>query len=133
MTELDTNLRNALSFLDFKKGENLPELYEYLGSLDNGDTELESKGIPPSLFGNEQQRHMHQSIDQMKLALAEEEIGGYLEEFEKQVEEEVLMIGSIGLEEVQVKNFSCIKVSFKQFQGLFFHIKHIFTICIQRV
>ncbi len=38
----------------------------------------------------------------MKLALAEEEIGEYLQEFERQVEEEVLMIGSIGLEEVQV-------------------------------
>ena len=45
---------------------------------------------------------MHKTVDQTKLALAEEEIGWYLEEFEKYVEEEVLMIGNIGLAEVQV-------------------------------
>ncbi len=78
-------------------------MYEFLGSLDHGDTELESKGVPPSLFNNEQQRHMHQSVDKIKLALAEEEIGAYLEEFERHVEEEVLMIGNIGLEEVLVR------------------------------
>ena len=80
----------------------IPELYEYLGSLDNGDTELESKGIPPSLYDNEKQDQMHRDIDRTKLAMAEEEIGWYLEEFEKYVEEEVLMIGNIGLAEVQV-------------------------------
>lgn len=82
---------------------NIPELYEYLGSLDDGDTELESKGIPLSLFENEQQIDMHRSIEHTKLEMAEEEIGWYLEEFEKHVEEEVLMIGNIGLGEVQVK------------------------------
>ena len=92
-------------------GNHLPELYEYLGTLDNGDTELESKHIPPSLFENEYQNHMHKGVDEMKLALAEEEIGEYLEEFEKQVEEEVLMIGSIGLGEVQVF-FRILKASY---------------------
>ena len=83
--------------------KNFPELYEYLGSLDNGDTELESKHIPPPLFENENQHHMHRDIDRTKLSLAEEEIEDYLDEFERQVEEEVLMIGNIGLNEVQVQ------------------------------
>ena len=45
---------------------------------------------------------MHRAIDRTKLGMAEEEIGWYLEEFEKYIEEEVLMIGNIGLAEVQV-------------------------------
>jgi len=80
---------------------NIPELYEYLGSLDNGDTELESKGIPPSLYDNDQHRNTQQNVEDTKLAMAEEEIGWYLQEFEKYVEEEVLMIGNISLSEVQ--------------------------------
>ena len=93
-------------FSDFKPRENLPELYDFLGSLDNGDTELESKTIPASLFSGDKQRDMHQTVDAMKLAIAEDEIGEYLEEFERHVEEEVLMVGNIALKDVQVEFFT---------------------------
>ena len=87
------------------KNEDAPDLYEMMGSLDGGDTELNSKASPPSLFGTAQQQEMHRYVEELKLGLAEEEISEYLDEFEKQVEEEVLMIGSISLEEVQVGKF----------------------------
>ena len=60
---------------------------------------------------------MHKGINKTKLALAEEEIGWYLEEFEKHVEEEVLMIGNIGLGEVQVCNI-LLSSSLLEFQSL---------------
>ena len=94
--------KSFISILGPPGASNMPELYEYLGSLDNGDTELESKGIPPSLYDNDQHRNTQRNVEDTKLAMAEEEIGWYLEEFEKRVEEEVLMIGNISLSEVQV-------------------------------
>ena len=83
--------------------EDLPDLYEVMDSLETDDIHLNLKTSPPPLFENEEQEHMHKRVNELKQGLAEEEIQMYLDEFEQKVEEEILMIGTVSLEDVQME------------------------------
>lgn len=82
--------------------EDLPDLYEVMGSLDTDEIQLNLKTSPPSIMDSDQQKIHQKQVLELKQGLAEEEIKVYLDEFEKQVEQEILMIGNISLEDVQV-------------------------------
>ncbi|XP_057308593.1 uncharacterized protein LOC130646936 [Hydractinia symbiolongicarpus] len=81
--------------------EDLPDLYEVMGSLDTDEIQLNLKTSPPSIMESDQQKIHQKQVLELKQGLAEEEIKVYLDEFEKQVEQEILMIGNISLEDVQ--------------------------------
>lgn len=81
-------------------------MYNAMEGLDTDGIELNMKTSPPSILDNEQQRRYQQQVHDLKQGLAEEEIKVYLDEFEQRVEEEILMIGNISLDDVQV---SCLK------------------------
>ena len=76
-----------------------------MGTLDSGETQLETSAPPPPLFEPEEQREKQRQVQELKVGLADEPIGAYVDEFEKRMEDEVLMIGNISLEEVQVGVF----------------------------
>ena len=74
-----------------------------MDSLDSEHIRLNLKTAPPNMFENEEQKIFHKHVQDLKQGLAEEEIKVYLDEFEERVEQEILMIGNISLEDVQVK------------------------------
>ena len=74
-----------------------------MDSLDSEDIRLNLKTAPPNMFENEEQKIFQKHVQDLKQGLAEEEIRVYLDEFEERVEQEILMIGNISLEDVQVK------------------------------
>jgi len=73
-----------------------------MGTLDGGESELETTSPPPPVIQPEDKVSQQGKIDELKLGLAEEKINSYLDDFENRMEEEILMIGQISLEEVQV-------------------------------
>jgi hypothetical protein len=73
-----------------------------MGTLDGGESELETSDPPPPVIQPEDKAQQQNKIDELKLGLAEERIDTYLDDFERRMEEEILMIGQISLEEVQV-------------------------------
>ena len=84
------------------KNEDLYDLDMLMGTLDGGESELETTASPPPLILPEEKHAKQQRIDELKQGLANEPIELYDEEFEKRMEDEVLMIGNISLEMVQV-------------------------------
>ena len=89
------------------KNEDLPDLDMLMGTLDGGETELETSASPPPLILPEEKHAKQRRVDELKQGLANEPIDLYDEEFEKRMEEEILMIGNISLEMVQVQLFYC--------------------------
>ena len=74
-----------------------------MGTLDGGESELETAASPPPLILPEEKHAKQRRIDELKQGLANEPIELYDEEFEKKMEDEILMIGNISLEMVQVQ------------------------------
>ena len=85
------------------KDDALPDLDELLGTLDGGDSQLETSATPPPLVPQEEKQVQQKQIHTLKLGMADEQIERYDEQFNKKVEDEILMIGHISLEEVQVR------------------------------
>ena len=77
-----------------------------MDGLEDNEVGIGAKTEPPLLYDNLQQREMHKYVDELRQAVADEEISAYLSEFEKKVEEEIIEIAAISLEDVQV--FLCI-------------------------
>ena len=84
------------------KNDDLPDLDMLMGTLDGGESELETTAAPPPLILPEEKHAKQRRIDELKQGLANEPIDDYDDEFEKRMEEEILMIGNISLEMVQV-------------------------------
>ena len=85
------------------KNEDLPDLDMLMGTLEGGESELETTASPPPLVLPEEKHAKQRRIEELKQGLANEPIDLYDEDFEKRMEEEVLMIGNISLEMVQVQ------------------------------
>lgn len=73
-----------------------------MDGLEDNEVGIGTKNQPPSLYDNLQQREMHKYVEELRQAVADEEISAYLAEFEKKVEEEIIEIAAISLEDVQV-------------------------------
>ena len=84
------------------KNDDLPDLDVLMGTLDGGESELEATTLPPPLLLPEEKHAKHRHIEELKQGVANDPIYYYDEEFEKRVEDELLMIGNISLEMVQV-------------------------------
>lgn len=83
------------------KNVDLPDLDVLMGTLDGGESELEATTLPPPLLLPEEKHAKHRRIEELKQGVANDPINYYDEEFEKRVEDELLMIGNISLEMVQ--------------------------------
>ena len=84
------------------RDETLPDLYRLMDALETGKTDLDTVDEPPSLFTRPEHVPNYKKISELKLELEEEDIQPYVENFEDEVRDDVLMIGSIKLEDVQV-------------------------------
>ena len=80
----------------------MPSLDGFADDLENEKSGLGTKKPPPSLYDNLQQKEMHKYVDELRQGMADEEIASYLAEFERKIEEEIIEIGDISLEDVQV-------------------------------
>ena len=97
---------NLLPLVAPPKNEDLPDLDMLMGTLDGGESELETAASPPPLILPEEKHAKQRRIDELKQGLANEPIELYDEEFEKKMEDEILMIGNISLEMVQVQLYA---------------------------
>lgn len=84
-----------------KKDESLPDLHNLLRTLEEGDTDLEIRRQPPSLFARPEHVPNYEKISELRLQIEKEELAAYLADFERDVQDDVVMLGSISLEEVQ--------------------------------
>ncbi|KAK7489378.1 hypothetical protein BaRGS_00019322 [Batillaria attramentaria] len=84
-----------------KKDDNLPDLHNLLQTLEEGDTDLEVRREPPSLFARPEHVSNYEKISELRLEIEKEELAAYLADFERDVQDDVVMLGSISLEEVQ--------------------------------
>ena len=80
----------------------MPSISNFEDGLENEESGLGTHKPPPLLYENLQQKEMHKYVDELRQSVADEEIAAYLIEFEKKVEEEIIEIGDISLEDVQV-------------------------------
>jgi hypothetical protein len=55
-----------------------------------------------NIFDSEKQKAKYEYIDELKLQMADAPVEKYVDDFHQNVEDEILMIGSISLEDVQV-------------------------------
>ena len=74
-----------------------------MASLEDGGSDLESQRAPPSLFTQPEHVPRYKKISELKLRLEEEDIAPYVDDFEEGIKDDVLMIGAITLEDVQVE------------------------------
>ncbi|XP_068706194.1 uncharacterized protein [Montipora foliosa] len=79
----------------------LPDLDVLMGTLDGGESELETTASPPPLLLPEEKYAKQRRIEELKQGVANDPIDYYDEEFEKRMEDEILMVGNISLEMVQ--------------------------------
>ena len=95
----------ACMFLpDLAQSDDLPSIDKFDDSLEDEDSGLGTEKPPPLLYDNAQQKEMHKYVDELKQSVADEEIAAYLEEFEKKIEEEIIEVGDISVEDVQVSH-----------------------------
>ena len=105
-----------------------------MGTLDGGESELETTALPPPLILPEEKHAKQRRIEELKQGIANDPIDLYDEEFEKRMEDEILMIGNISLEMVQVYifghlccgsmlNFSFVLSSLKKLEFFFLCVK----------
>jgi hypothetical protein len=78
--------------------KDLPDIYALLESLEEDKVTLNSQNI----FDSEKQQAKYQYIDELKLQMADSTVEKYVDDFHQNVQDEILMIGSITLEDVQV-------------------------------
>lgn len=74
-----------------------------MGTLDGGESELETTASPPPLILPKERQAKQRRVEELKQGVANESIDLYDDDFEKRMEEEILMIGNISLEMVQVQ------------------------------
>ncbi|CAH1247647.1 OFCC1 [Branchiostoma lanceolatum] len=79
----------------------LPDIYQLMDTLEGGESDLEADHEPPSLFSRPEHARTYRKITELKVQMEEEPIPAYIDEFEKDVEDDMLHIASISLEEVQ--------------------------------
>ena len=82
--------------------EDLPNLENLIGTLEEGDSELHTEREPPTLFHRPEHEPSYRQISTLRQEIEEEPIDPYIDHFEDNVRDDVLMIGNISLEEVQV-------------------------------
>ncbi|KAJ8321997.1 hypothetical protein KUTeg_000468 [Tegillarca granosa] len=83
------------------KDNTLPDLYRLMETLESGETPLETDKEPPSLFTVPEHEQSYSKISELKLEIEKSEMKPYLDHFEEGVKDDVVMLGSISLEEVQ--------------------------------
>ena len=93
--------------LRLESQKDLPDIYGLLQSLDEDEQDLlNSRSLAhPSLFDSDKQQAKYKYIDELKLQIADSAVDRYVQDFNQNVEDEILMIGSVSLEEVQVRGF----------------------------
>ncbi|XP_076438172.1 uncharacterized protein LOC143277267 isoform X2 [Babylonia areolata] len=86
-----------------ERQQDMTDLNNLLRSLEEGDhdSELDTRRQPPSLFARPEHVPNYEKISELRQEMESEELAGYLAEFERGVEEDVVMLGSISLQEVQ--------------------------------
>ena len=93
--------------------DDLPDLYRYLDALGTADSELDGPAQPPELFHPEaEHRHNYNNITLLKCEVEEEEVTPYVDEFDKGTQDDVLMVGKISLEEIQVGGHAQLPLGF---------------------
>ena len=92
-----------ISCLGPEREKDLPDIYALLESLDEDKVNLLNS---QNLFDSEKQKGKYEYIDELKLQMADSAVEKYVEDFHQNVEDEILMIGSISLEDVQVFIFN---------------------------
>ena len=92
-------------FTDLKQADDLPNISDFEDGLENEESGLGAAKPPPLLYDNLQQREMHKYVEELRQSVADEEIAAYLSEFEKKIEEEIIEVGDISLEDVQVCSY----------------------------
>ncbi|XP_028404973.1 uncharacterized protein LOC114527499 isoform X2 [Dendronephthya gigantea] len=81
-----------------EREKDLPDIYALLESFEEDKVNLLNSR---NLFDSEKQKAKYQYIDELKLQMADSTVEKYVEDFHQDVEDEILMIGSITLEDVQ--------------------------------
>ena len=84
-----------------------------MASLDAGIPPEDSptnQNEPPSLFSRPENIDNYKTITDLRLQIEEADIEDYIRGFERGVKDDVLMIGSIGLEDVQVSQVTTWKI-----------------------
>ena len=77
----------------------MPDIHGLFHSLED---EKESLFMSRSIFDSEQQKANYEYIDELKSQMVDSSVEKYVESFHRSIEDEILMIGSISLEHVQV-------------------------------
>ena len=74
------------------------------------DAESDDETDAPELFSRQEHEEKYGKIAQLKTQLHDEEVEPYLEQFHDTVTDDVLQIGSISIQEVQVRqsNTNCV-------------------------
>ena len=80
-------------------------LDKLMGAIESGETELESTAEPPTLFARPELQDNYKKISELKTKIVEEEFEPYVDNFERDIQDDVLMIGKVSLEEIQVEYF----------------------------
>ena len=96
-------------FLGPESEKDLPDIYALLESFEEDKVNLLNS---QNIFDSEKQKAKYQYIDELKLQMADSTVEKYVDDFHQNVEDEILMIGSITLEDVQV---NCMAIIFKLF------------------
>ncbi|KAK6182267.1 hypothetical protein SNE40_009987 [Patella caerulea] len=79
----------------------LPDLYNLLATLEEGDSELVTKKNPPSLFAIPEHIPNYTRISELRLQIEDDELKQYVSRFDTAVKDDVVMLGKIPLEEIQ--------------------------------
>ena len=96
-------LKYTLRFLDPpERNKDLPDLYRLINSLEEGTTDPDDDTEAPSLFARPEHVPNYQKISELRIQLEEDEIKPYIVDFDSNVQDDVLMVGNISLEEIQV-------------------------------
>ena len=100
-------MTNAICLTGLTQSEDLPDIDSFANDLENEESGLGAGKPPPMLYDNLQQKEMHKYVEDLRQTVADEEIAAYLVEFERKVEDEIIEIGDISLEDVQVTDILC--------------------------
>ncbi|PVD32684.1 hypothetical protein C0Q70_08129 [Pomacea canaliculata] len=98
---IDMPTEEEFIYEPLQRDDTLPDLHNLLQTLEDGETNLESVRQPPSLFTQPEHIPNYERISELRLEIEQEEVAAYLADFEAAVAEDVVMLGSISLEEVQ--------------------------------
>ncbi|ESO86001.1 hypothetical protein LOTGIDRAFT_235599 [Lottia gigantea] len=79
----------------------LPDLYNLLASLEEGNGDLVTKDPPPSLFAIPEHIPSYSKISELRYEIEKGELQPYISRFDTDVKDDVVLLGKISLEEVQ--------------------------------